>query len=407
MFAGASAVLLSFLPATAQIIPDNNLNSDANFISNQSNEVILEAHNDITINQAIESDSISRLELRAGRNININADIDTSANNGDIILEANAGAANPEYRGLGTGNIIMQPDIILNAGSGDIRLFIGNFGDSENIGDITIANIQTTGNVSIDARSGSILSAANDLIITANSGTFYTTGQGAIGSEVNPLRLNINTLEGTTGSGGAFLNSPTQGLTITQLRTFNNGEIVITATGNIIAEGTISTSNVNSSSAISTTGNITLESINGDINTTNGWLYSNNTFDGDAGNIRLTADGNITTGSMTFSSLSGQSGNINLSSNTGEINTVGGLLDSSASNGSAGNITLTAPGNIITGDIISFGSTMENIETGPGVIVETDPIVETYSYDFDSDENATFESSNNSIQGSRQRLLNS
>ncbi|MGB3405695.1 MAG: CHAT domain-containing protein [Microcoleaceae cyanobacterium] len=425
--------------------PEASINSDANLISNQRNEVILDAHNDITLNQAIESDSISVLELRAGRNININADIDTSASNGDINLTANAGGANPEYRESGTGNIIMQPDTVLNAGAGDIRLLIGNFGEVENIGDITIANIQTTGNVSVDARGGNIISAANDSLITANSGSFQTKDTGTIGSEINPIHLNINTLEGTTGSGGAFLNSPNQGITITEFTTFNNGDISVTAQGNIIAEGTLSTSNaISSSAATSTTGNITLESIDGDINTTGGLLDSANVSDGDAGDITLTARENITTGNISSNSFYGQSGDIDLSSNTGEINTIGGLLNSSNSGGIAGNVTLTAPGNIITGDIksnsfgadiggdITLRSTNGSIDTTGGILessttngtagnvfitaqeniitgdiystgfkvefttssLSADPV----TADFESDENSTFESTNSEIE---------
>ncbi|OZH55866.1 hypothetical protein AFK68_01830, partial [Hydrocoleum sp. CS-953] len=49
-----------------------------------SGDVILLADNDITINEKIETDS--SVELKAGRSININADIDTSVGNGNIDL---------------------------------------------------------------------------------------------------------------------------------------------------------------------------------------------------------------------------------------------------------------------------------------------------------------------------------
>ncbi|MGB3535943.1 MAG: CHAT domain-containing protein [Microcoleaceae cyanobacterium] len=335
--------------------PETDLNSDANLISNQGNEVILEAHNDITLNQAIESDSISLLELRAGRNININANIDTSANNGNITLEANSGGANPEYRESGTGNIFMQPDTILNAGEGDIQLSIGNFGEAENIGDITIANLQTTGNVTANARGGNIISAANDSLITANSSSLYTKGSGAIGSEINPINLNINTLEGTTGGGGAFFNSPSQGIIINSFASLNGGDIRVTAQGNIITEATISTSNANASKA----GNITLESTNGEINTTRGGLTSTSTNAGNAenvknaGNVTLTADGNITTGTINTAATSANGGDISIESINGEIDATQGSLLSRSTEGNAGNIILTADGNIATGPIDS------------------------------------------------------
>ncbi|MGB3402142.1 MAG: CHAT domain-containing protein [Microcoleaceae cyanobacterium] len=335
--------------------PEADLNSDANLISNQGGEVILEAHNDITLNQAIESDSISLLELRAGRNININANIDTSANNGDITLEANAEGANPEYRESGTGNIIMQPGTLLNAGEGDIQLSIGQFGEAENIGDITIANIQTTGNVTVDARDGNIISATNDSIITADSGNFETKVNGGIGSETNPINLNINTLTGEAGSSGAFFNSPNQGITINQFSSFTAGDVVVRAQGNITTEGTINTSNTNGSGA----GNITLESTNGEINTIGGGLISSSTNAGNsenienAGNVTLTADGNITTGIINTAATSANGGEISIESINGEIDARQGFFESRSTEGNAGNIILTADGNITTNEIDS------------------------------------------------------
>ena len=52
-----------------------------------SGNVILDADNDITINERIETDS--SVELKAGRSININADIDTKSGNGNIDLLGN------------------------------------------------------------------------------------------------------------------------------------------------------------------------------------------------------------------------------------------------------------------------------------------------------------------------------
>jgi filamentous hemagglutinin family protein len=336
--------------------PDANLNSDANLINNQANEVILEAHNDITLNQSIESDSISHLELKAGRNININADIDLNANNGDITLRANTGGANPDYRESGSGNIIMQPDTILNAGEGDIQLFLGSFGEAENIGDITIANLQTTGNVTVEANGGNIISAANDSLITANSVVLYTQNNGGIGSEINPINLNINTLEGNTGSGGAFFHSPNQGITITEFKSLYSGDVVITATENITVTDNITASNINNS-ATNTSGSITLESTNGEINTVGSLLDSSTAPDDTVGgDITLTAEGNIISGEIFSWSHSGISGEITVTSKTGEIDSTSGWfgLGSASYFGQAGNVTLNAPGNITTSDVYSF-----------------------------------------------------
>ena len=64
-----------------------NVTISAENLGELSGNVILDADNDITINERIETDS--SVELKAGRSININADIDTKSGNGNIDLLGN------------------------------------------------------------------------------------------------------------------------------------------------------------------------------------------------------------------------------------------------------------------------------------------------------------------------------
>ncbi|MUG97316.1 filamentous hemagglutinin N-terminal domain-containing protein [Scytonema sp. UIC 10036] len=78
---------------------------------------------------------------------------------------------------------------------------------------------------------------------------------------------------------------------------------------------------------------------------------------GSGGNISLTAARNITTtGNITSSVISGSTGNggnITLRSNFGEINTRGITISSTSSNGNGGDVTLTSRGNIYSGNILA------------------------------------------------------
>jgi CHAT domain-containing protein len=98
---------------------------------------------------------------------------------------------------------------------------------------------------------------------------------------------------------------------------------------------------------------ITLASTTGEINTSKGILDSSSSF-GNGGAIALSAGGNLTTAQINSSSgSSGNGGAIALTSNNGAINTTAGSINSSSSSGNGGAIALSAPGNIISSNIIS------------------------------------------------------
>ena len=85
-------------------VDDNfDVTISADNLGELSGHVILDADNDITINERIETDF--SVELRAGRSININADIDTKSGNGNIDLLGNNDQMNLANRSDGKGSI--------------------------------------------------------------------------------------------------------------------------------------------------------------------------------------------------------------------------------------------------------------------------------------------------------------
>jgi hypothetical protein len=148
-----------------------------------------------------------------------------------------------------------------------------------------------------------------------------------------------------------------------------NPSVAINSRGSITLKGTLNTSsssgdggaialsaqnNITTSTLYSFTngagkgGNITLRSTGGSIDTSTGVLNSYS-MSGNAGAITLTAQSDITTGTLySFTNGAGKGGNITLSSTGGSIDTSTGVLNSYSMSGNAGAIALTSLGNITT-----------------------------------------------------------
>ncbi|MGD1807698.1 CHAT domain-containing protein [Dapis sp. BLCC M126] len=335
---------ITIADGTEEDINENSNNIDAEEINDTEGEVTLQAHNDITINEPINSDKISNLEIKAGRNININADIDTSGANGNITLSANDNNANANYREPGKANITMAADTTLDAGSGNITIQMGTLGE---FGDITLSNLRTAGTVTVDTPGGNIFRASDNSLIKAESVIFQTRNDGGIGLSTQPIRLEVNKLEARGGSGGAFFNSPTQEISIGDasdairgILTSSGGDVEISAEGDITVTEPISTFTNNGKA-----GNITLNS-SGIIDTSSIQLISRS-YDA-AGNITLNAESDIKTANVDSRSFgSGDAGDITLEAG-GKIDTSGGTLESNSMFSNGGDITLEAQGNIYT-----------------------------------------------------------
>ncbi|NET27712.1 filamentous hemagglutinin N-terminal domain-containing protein, partial [Okeania sp. SIO1I7] len=326
---------------------DDNVTFSVEEIEEIEGEIILQADNDITVNEPIEtSDAI---ELKAGRNININADIDTSQTNSNISLFGNDNSANINNRDQGAGSINQREGTTLNSGSGDITIRLGNLGTN---GDINLANLTTTGQLLINANQGNIRQVSPNSLITADRAIFETQNSGGIGLAETPLRIDVNNLEVLTGEQGIFIDSISD-LTIggvseevTGISTRDGGNIELNINGNFTANEEISTSVPDQQP-----GTITISST-GNIDTTQ-TTFKSNSESTTGGDISLTADGNIQTGDINASTMGNdRGGNITINSG-GEVDTTAGEIFSASFDGDGGNVGITSNGNIKTGYIDS------------------------------------------------------
>ncbi|MGD1701597.1 filamentous hemagglutinin N-terminal domain-containing protein [Dapis sp. BLCC M229] len=168
-------------PGTILLDPENIIlgGSESNTsLENSEGNIILQADNDITINEKIET--TESVEFKAGRSINLNADIDTSVGNGNIDLFGNNDEMNLANRSDGKASINQLDGTTLNAGSGTINIELGNLGE---VGDINLANLTTTGQVLVNANGGNIVRVSENSLINAGSVLFQTSSTGGIGLE--------------------------------------------------------------------------------------------------------------------------------------------------------------------------------------------------------------------------------
>jgi hypothetical protein len=208
-------------------------------------------------------------------------------------------------------------------------------GREDSSGTITLGNNVTFNSpVTLRSPNGSInttgftLTATGDITLAANqnitTGNITNSGHAiAITSKLGNIDTRAGKLNtsSTTGDGGA---------------------IALTA-----AAGNITTANLDTSGGMKG-GDITLTTNSGAINTTTGIL---NALGGKTGgNISIEAPGNIDTGNFAdflVSGFNGNSGNISIISRNGSINTSAGTLFTGSAFGNGGDITLNASaGNI-------------------------------------------------------------
>ncbi|MBW4548622.1 MAG: CHAT domain-containing protein [Symplocastrum torsivum CPER-KK1] len=265
--------------------PDQSVGINADIITNITNtgtNVVLQANNDITVDQAITTNNLAgnggRLTLQAGRSLLINTDITTD--NGDLTLLANQTVANSVidiYRDPGAAVITVAPGVTLNSGTGDTTIILdtGEGLTNSTSGDITLSDI------------------------IAGSITVENNGPSGGGIDTTAGTLNTSSL------------------------TDNGGAIALSATGDI------QTADLNSSGATNG-GAITLVSRGGEIFTGN--LNSS----GDSGGlISLIAGRAITTNAIDSSGTLGNGGDVTLDSvdnlQVSTINAQGGTLTNGGS----------------------------------------------------------------------------
>ncbi|MEB3343763.1 CHAT domain-containing protein [Okeania sp.] len=340
--------------------------------------ISLEADNDITVNQSIEtSESLESIELKAGRNINLNADINTSSGNGDITLLGNDDGVDINGREPGAASINQKAGTTLDAGSGNITIELGNLGDN---GDINLAGLITTGQVFLNANQGNINQVSLNSLITADQAIFQTQDIGGVGLAEAPLRIDVNNLEVLAGEKGVFINS-INNLIIGEvsddfagIKVRGGGNLELNINGNFTAIEEITTSVPNGQP-----GNINIFS-SGNINTTETTLKANS-ISTSGGNIFLDANGNIRTGDINASTQGNNKGGDITINSGGKVNTTAGAIFSASLQGNGGDVTITSDNNLTTGYIDSRsngGGNGGNItleSTGGNVNTSRDEIV--------------------------------
>ncbi|NER20776.1 MAG: filamentous hemagglutinin N-terminal domain-containing protein [Symploca sp. SIO1C2] len=298
------------------------------------------------ITDDVESEGIfagGQITLVAGGNINT-GQLDSSNFFGDgglISLEAKGGDIRVRDS-IKSDSFFGDGGVIDLEANGNIR--VSNkiesesmFGDGGNITftshngtiDTTASNINST---SVNRNGGNITIDANSGITTGNIESFSVNG----------------------GNAGEIILKSDNGAIDTTAGMVNSGSV----TGNgakttISAEGDITTANIASASQEGNSGEILLESHSGDIDTTAGTLNSG-TVTGNGAKIIVSAEGDITTAYIFSNGPQNDSGEISITSNNGKIDTTAGILVSASDDGDAGKIDITAKSDIITGDINAF-----------------------------------------------------
>ncbi|MBD2532911.1 filamentous hemagglutinin N-terminal domain-containing protein [Nostoc flagelliforme FACHB-838] len=257
----------------------------------------------------------------------------------------------------GSINLTAQNNITtgnLSSGSSSIS---GNAGEGGAIHLAAAAGNITTGNLNSD----SLL-----LSFSGNAGEGGAIHLAAAAGDITTGDLNSGSLSssGDAGEGGAIHLAAAGDITTGNLNS-DSFKSLLSFSGNrgdltLTAQNSITTGSYWGS--FSNGGNITLRSTGGGIDTSAGTLNSASYGAGIGGDITLTAQNDILTGNLySSSSRFGKGGNITLSSTVGSIDTSAGTLNSTSYGaGIGGDITLTAQNDILTGNLYSFSYGLGN-----------------------------------------------
>jgi filamentous hemagglutinin family protein len=278
-----------------------------------------------------------------------------------------------EFTGNSNNSAAIVIRSLIDSGGGTIMFTGTSRGDG-----IGARGISVEGN--INSRNGDIIFEGNSL---SEYGIFNNSPINSEGGNISFIGTTSGTVIDTRGifingnitSGGGEINlrgeNNETGIFTTNpvdssSTTSNGGAITLTATGNII------TANINSSSRLDG-GDIILNSSNGAIATTLGILNAAGGNNG--GNITISAPGNIQTGEFTtfLSGANLNSGNLSITSTNGNIDTTDGSIITISATGNGGNVILNAPnGNIKIANIdatseTSMGGEIQ-LNVGDGII---------------------------------------
>jgi hypothetical protein len=230
------------------------------------------ATSDIDINAPVSSASGS-IDLVADNDVNINPP-GIFSTSGNVTVTADDAAGN------NGGAISMADGALIQAGSGNIDLNAD--------GNITLGGLWTSGAVTADSTSGSILDGG-DTLQDINAPTAVLNAAVAVGSPADPLDVWLANLEGSAGAGGFFVDNWGD-LVIGGITAANDPYGVVTTGGDIevyVYGGNLTVSETVDSNG----GNIELET---GIAVASGHIHINAPVLSGGGDVEVAADGDIT-----------------------------------------------------------------------------------------------------------------
>ncbi len=332
-----------------------------------SNDVILQANNDITVDDNISGGAGNNLTLQAGRSLSIADNRSITLNGGNFSAKINDENALPTEREAGVAQFVMNSGSQLLTKGGNVEISSGSFGQSSQI----------------DTANGAIITS----ISGGNSGNISLFALG----DISTGRLDS---KGTTrGSNGGDITIKSIGgaIAITNSLSANSllqaGDISVDAAGNLSINGDITSFGatpgkiaLTSGSLLSATGVSIIGASLGsgtpnDITLTtnsllleNATVYAATTGGGQAGNILVNSANDVVLRNSSIANIalsgSGSSGNITLNTEQLTIITEPGAIgrfspslfgvgtfSAENSSGNTGNVTINALDSIeIVGD---------------------------------------------------------
>ncbi len=360
--------------SSGNITFNGTVNGSSNNNSGSNSLTLQTAEGDVTFNQAIGNTvPLQNLTINSG---NVVTQSPVTVNNGGINITATKDvnfadtvtANNSPVNVVAEGEITTR-DIISNGERISITSNTGNINTTSGIlnsssttrdgGEINLnanqnltvgeINTQTESNLGT-SQAGTLTLAGNSITLTNNIDTSATIGSGNNITLNSPVILDANTVNlttsGTAGSGDVTFNN-----TVDSNTPGNSNLNIQAGTGTVTINQPmgktnplngldVNSGNINSNAAINVeAGGVNVNS-SGTVNLTAPITATN------TGTININAENNITTADLTT-----QGQEIKLNSNTGNIDSSSGTLNSSSTNSDGGDINMTTTATATLGEI--------------------------------------------------------
>jgi large exoprotein involved in heme utilization and adhesion len=258
--------------------------------------------------------------------------------NGDVIFGDYTGAA-------------LKVEAMGSIQGGDITILFPDTSGSIPLSDPDFTMLTTS--PSLILRAG-VVSVPFANIPLTTGGTIFSSSV-LVGNQVGSITVSSIDTSSLFSDAGSVLLSSRNGNINTRNGLINassflglGGEVTLTAGQDILS------GNIDTSSPFSDAGSVLLSSRNGNINTRNG-LINASSFLGLSGQVTLTAGQDILSGSIDTSSLDSNAGNVSLLSLNGNIDTRSGMVNASSFLGLGGKVILTAVEDVKVGNVLTFG----------------------------------------------------